>query len=99
MITLFGTSGEGFVDANENGIIDTGDMPHEPGSAEAKAHFATIQAKASKAGMYGGKSLDFGAGGRSSLLFDKLVYAQGLDPVIAKIMVGKNYQHQLALRG
>lgn len=60
------------------------------GSELAKSQFARIEAQASKTGMYGGKSLAWGAGGRSRLLYDRLIVA-GKTESQAKEIVKINY--------
>jgi hypothetical protein len=67
------------------------------GSTEAQAQFKAIEAKASKAHMYRGKSLKWGAGGRSLLLQDRLL-CEGKTLAQAKEVVKLNYFNQLRYR-
>lgn len=99
MIELLGSIEDGWDDADDDGIISTDDFPCEPGSPEAQQMFAGIKEHAIQEGEYGGRSLAFGEGGRSRLFFDQLVFAQGVEPDVAKAIIGKNYQIQLAKRG
>lgn len=99
MIELLGTESDGWNDSDNDGIVSIDDFPCEPGSLEARALFAKIKATAIENGEYGGRSLDFGAGGRSRLMFDQLVFAQGMEPDVARSIIGKNYRLQLAMRG
>jgi hypothetical protein len=67
------------------------------GTPEAQAQFKLIEQYASKKGMYRGKSLNWGAGGRSLLLQDRLL-CQGKSLAEAKQVVKLNYFNQLRYR-
>ena len=95
-------------DANVDGNIDQDDLDiimgkkvhgvtAPLGTPEAKAQFKLIEAKASKAHMYRGKSLKWGAGGRSLLLQDRLL-CEGKSLTEAKEIVRINYFNQLQYR-
>ena len=95
-------------DANLDGNIDGNDLDiitgqkvagvnAQLGTPEAQAQFKAIQAKATKAHMYRGKSLKWGAGGRSLLLQDRLL-CEGKTLLEAKAVVKINYFNQLKYR-
>jgi len=67
------------------------------GSLEAKAQFAQIEQMATKKGVYRGKSLQWGAGGRSMLLKDRLL-CDGKTPQEADEIVKINYFTKAAAR-
>ncbi|MCK5292505.1 MAG: hypothetical protein KAR39_10885 [Thermoplasmata archaeon] len=92
-------------DADGNGRIDDADLQvilgkevpgvhADLGSFKAKAQFKLIEAKATKAGSYRGRSLAWGDGGRSLLLQDRLL-CEGKSMAEAKQIVKINYFNQL----
>jgi hypothetical protein len=95
-------------DANLDGNIDQKDLSiitgtkvagvsAQLGTPEAQIQFKFIAAKATKAKLYRGKSLNWGAGGRSLLLQDKLL-CEGKTLLEAKEVVKINYFNQLKYR-
>lgn len=68
------------------------------GTAQAKLQFAQIEQIATKKGIYRGKSLQWGAGGRSMLLKDRLL-CDGYSPEEAEQIVRINYFTKAAARG
>lgn len=73
---LYDADGDGDIDMTDLAIIQGKAVPGitaKLGSPAAQDQFAGIEAKASKSGMYRGKSLDWGKGGRSMLLRDRLL--------------------------
>jgi len=68
------------------------------GTTEAKAQFAKIEGWASKKGVYRGKSLQWGSGGRSMLLKDRLL-CDGYSPQEAEQIVKINYFTKAKERG
>lgn len=68
------------------------------GTTEAQAQYAKIEGWASKKGVYRGKSLQWGSGGRSLLLQDRLL-CEGYTPMEAKQIIKYNYFTKAAERG
>ena len=97
-----------FYDADLDGDMDQDDLDiilgrkvngvtAKLGTAEAQHQFKIIEAKASKTHAYRGKSLKWGAGGRSLLLQDRLL-CEGKTLQEAKQIVKLNYFNQLRYR-
>jgi hypothetical protein len=99
-VKLYDANLDGSIDADDLHII-LGKKVHGVtaplGTPEAQAQFKMIEAKASKAHMYRGKSLKWGAGGRSLLLQDRLL-CEGKSLAEAKQVVKINYFNQLRYR-
>lgn len=68
------------------------------GTIEAKAQYAKIEGWATKKGVYRGKSLQWGSGGRSMLLKDRLL-CDGYSPQEAEQIVKINYFTKAEKRG
>lgn len=96
-------------DANNDGSINHEDImilaglkvpgvTFKLGTPEAQAQFAKIEQFATKKGVYRGKSLAWGAGGRSILLKDRLL-CEGHTPDQAEEIVRINFFNKLAARG
>lgn len=68
------------------------------GTPGAEAQFAKIEGWASKKGVYRGKSLEWGAGGRSLLLKDRLL-CSGHTPIEAEEIVRINFFQKSAFKG
>ena len=68
------------------------------GTPEAQAQFAKIEGWATKKGVYRGKSLQWGSGGRSMLLKDRLL-CDGYSPQEAEQIVKINYFTKAKQRG
>jgi len=99
-VKLWDANLDGKIDAKDLAIIQgqkVGGVTAPLGSDAAKYQFRLIEAKASKANMYRGKSLKWGAGGRSLLLQDRLLCA-GKSLAEAKQVVKLNYFNQLQYR-
>tara|TARA_Y100000310_G_C20544682_1_gene745038 strand:+ start:98 stop:448 length:351 start_codon:yes stop_codon:yes gene_type:complete len=69
-----------------------------PGSEQAKAFWDTnIDPQVQDTGEYGGKSMEWGEGGRSRYLRDKLIMREGLDPDAAETIVRINYFRKITI--
>ena len=90
---LYDADGDGDIDMDDLAIIQGKAVPGikaQLGSPAAQEQFAEIEAKASKSGMYRGKSLAWGKGGRSMLLRDRLL-CDGHNLQEAEDIVRMNY--------
>ncbi len=99
-IKMYDADGDGSIDNDDLQIILGNKVPGvyaDLGTIKAKAQFKLIEAKASKAGEYRGRSLDWGAGGRSLILQDRLL-CDGKSLAEAKEVVKINYFNQLQYR-
>jgi hypothetical protein len=99
-IKFYDADGDGNMDHNDIDIImgkKVIGVKAALGTPEAQAQFKLIEQYASKKGMYRGKSLNWGAGGRSLLLQDRLL-CQGKSLAEAKQVVKLNYFNQLRYR-
>ena len=70
-----------------------------PGSAKAQQYWEQVELEASRNGGYGGRSLEFGDGGLSKLLHDKLVVTKGIGSDAAELIVRLNYTTQAKKAG
>jgi len=99
-VKIYDADGDGDIDGDDLDIV-TGKkvlgVKAKLGTPEAQAQFKFVEAKASKAGMYRGRSLEWGAGGRSLLLQDRLL-CEGKTLAEAKEIVKINYFNQLQYR-
>lgn len=99
-VKLYDADGDGDMDGKDLNIILGKAVPGvyaDLGSAKAQAQFKLIEAKASKAGAYRGRGLEWGAGGRSLILQDRLL-CEGKTLAEAKQVVKINYFNQLQYR-
>lgn len=99
-VKAYDADGDGDIDQQDLNIITGKAVPGvtaKLGTPEAQAQFKFIEAKASKAKLYRGKSLDWGHGGRSMLLKDRLL-CEGKTLTEAKEIVKINYFNQLRYR-
>lgn len=99
-VKLYDADGDGDMDQNDLDVIMGHKVPGvtaKLGTPYAESQFKLIEAKASKAKMYRGRSLDWGEGGRSLLLQDRLL-CQGKTLAEAKQVVKLNYFNQLRYR-
>ncbi|MCK5316694.1 MAG: hypothetical protein KAJ55_02205 [Anaerolineales bacterium] len=90
---LFDADFDGDIDRSDVMILGGLKVPGvtaKLGTPEAQAQFAKIEGWVSKKGVYRGKSLDWGAGGRSLLLKDRLL-AEGHTPAQAEDIVRINF--------
>jgi hypothetical protein len=93
---LYDANGDGVIDSKDITAIKAMEVPgitEELGSPEALEQFEDIEVAAQKTGFYKGKSLAWGAGGRSALLKDKLL-VQGYSAEDADTIVKQNYIKQ-----
>ena len=75
-------------------IINT--FGFQPGSEQAKIWWDTnVDPQVQQTGEYGDRGMDFGEGGRSKYLRDKLIIREGLDPDAAETVVRINYFRQI----
>ena len=98
---LFDADFDGDIDHNDVMILAGLKVPGvtaKLGTAEAQAQFAKIEGWVSKKGVYRGKSLDWGAGGRSLLLKDRLL-CKGHTPMEAEEIVRINFFQKSAFNG
>jgi hypothetical protein len=99
-VQLYDADADGDIDQDDFDVIvgrKVAGVTAELGTPEAQAQFKLIEAKASKAKLYRGKSLNWGAGGRSLLLQDRLL-CEGKTLPEAKEIVKINYFNQLRYR-
>jgi hypothetical protein len=75
-------------------IVDT--FGFQPGSEQAKIWWDTnVDPQVQTTGEYSGQSMDWGGGGRSEYLRDKLMIREGLGPDAAETIVRINYFRQV----
>ena len=99
-VKLYDADGDRDIDGRDLDIIVGKAVPGihaDLGTFKAQAQFKLIEAKASKAGAYRGRSLEWGAGGRSLILQDRLL-CEGKSMAEAKQAVKINYFNQLQYR-
>lgn len=97
-ITLTDANHDGQIDGQDLSMLQGTQVPGVSaplGSPEAVEQFKTVQAKATTANEYHGKSLNWGEGGRSELLRDKLV-TQGHSVDSANSIVKANYLSKIS---
>ena len=98
---LYDANNDGSITADDVSILAGFKVPGvtaKLGSPMAKAQFAKIEQLSTKKGVYRGKSLAWGAGGRSMLLKDRLL-CEGHTPGEAEEIVRINFFNKLAVRG
>lgn len=99
-VKIYDADGDGNIDGNDLDIV-TGQkvigVKAQLGTQAAINQFKLIEAKASKAGIYRGRSLEWGSGGRSLLLQDRLL-CEGKSLAEAKEAVKINYFNKLQYR-
>lgn len=99
-VKIYDADGDGDIDKDDLAIVTGQKVPGitaKLGSHVAQEQFKVVEAKATKAGIYRGRSLEWGAGGRSLLLQDRLL-CQGKTLGEAKQVVKMNYFNQLQYR-
>ena len=99
-VKMYDANGDNSIDNDDLQIILGNKVPGvyaELRTSKAQAQFKLVAAKATKAGKYRGRSLDWGAGGRSLILQDKLL-CEGKTLAEAKEVVKINYFNQLQYR-
>ena len=98
---LYDANNDGFINADDVSILAGLKVPGvtaKLGTPMAKTQFSNIEQMATKKGVYRGKSLAWGAGGRSMLLKDRLL-CEGHTPGEAEEIVRINFFNKLAARG
>ena len=65
-----------------------------PGTQDARGYWLAVEENARSTNKYGGQSITFGAGGLSSLIYDKLIIYYGMDQRTAHIALKLHYLTQ-----